>query len=209
MPLYAAKFSAEYPRAETCEGSVRVVAIYPQPSHHVGGHGGRWPRYGWSLINDAYSLINAGLPASLWAAIGAAIFFGSVIVLLAGWYNANEQREREQPGPAAAIPTNIKLQFRSGTASTVVLQTANIWSWYLFRQRAQKAPSKKGQPPEEYTVATMLFLLFDRPVGWKQILVDGNALPRHEVKNSSRRHAIIHFVGAIPAGTVLEVKAQT
>jgi hypothetical protein len=164
-------------------------------------------------INDAYSLINAGLPASAWEAIGAAIFFASVIVLLASWYKANEQREREQHelGPAAAIPTSIKLQFRSGTAGsgTVALQTANIWSWYLFRQRAQKAPPKKGQPPEQYIVATMLFLLFDRPVAWKQILVDGNALPQHEVKNSSRRHAIIHFVGAIPAGTVLEVKAQT
>jgi hypothetical protein len=166
-----------------------------------------------SLINDGYSLINLGLPAFVWAAIGAAIFFATVIVLLASWHKANEQANQPANqlglGPAAAIPTNIKLQFRAGTALPVELQRANIVSWYVFLQLGQNAPKKKGEPPVQYIAATLLFLLFDRPVAFKHILIDGGALPRHEVKHSSRRHAIIHFVGTIPPGTALEVKLQT
>jgi hypothetical protein len=38
-----------------------------------------------SRINDAYSLINAGLPVQIWEAVGASIFFISVIFLLYRW----------------------------------------------------------------------------------------------------------------------------
>jgi hypothetical protein len=44
-----------------------------------------------SRMNDAYALINAGLPASAWEAIGAAIFFLSVIALLLNWHKASDQ----------------------------------------------------------------------------------------------------------------------
>jgi hypothetical protein len=49
-----------------------------------------------SRMNDAYTLINLGLPASVWEAIGAAIFFGSVVALLYQWhkkYEATKTRE--------------------------------------------------------------------------------------------------------------------
>jgi hypothetical protein len=42
-----------------------------------------------SRLNDAYSLIHAGLPPAAWEAIGAAVFFISVIVLLARWHQAH------------------------------------------------------------------------------------------------------------------------
>ncbi len=49
-----------------------------------------------SRVNDAYTLINAGLPVQIWEAIGASAFFMAVIFLLYRW-----DRDR----PAVLVPT--------------------------------------------------------------------------------------------------------
>ena len=170
-----------------------------------------------SRINDVYSLINAHLPTSVWEAIGAVIFFGSVIALLISWHKANEQANQQVNQRAnlvgvvpAAITTGIRLQITAGTGNAVALDSANIWRWYLFRQLGPNV-AKKGQPPVQHITSTMLFLLFDKPVAIKQFLVNAGstALPRYEVKDRSPRHAIIYFMGAIPPATILEIRAQT
>jgi hypothetical protein len=154
-------------------------------------------------INDAYSLINAHLPASAWEAIGALTFFASVVVLLVNWDKAKAQ----QGLVPAAIPTNIKLQFNLGHC--VALQSANIWRWYVLFGFGPNV-AKKGQPPVQHIVSTTIFLLFDKPVATKQILVNAGptALPRYEVKDRSIKHTIIHFRGPIPSATILEINAQ-
>jgi hypothetical protein len=57
-----------------------------------------------SRVNDAYTLIHAGLPASAWEAIGLAIFFASVTVLLVRFY-AEFSRTVPLPLASTARPT--------------------------------------------------------------------------------------------------------
>jgi hypothetical protein len=124
-------------------------------------------------------------------------------VLLVNWDKAKAQ----QGLVPAAIPTNIKLQFNLGHC--VALQSANIWRWYVLFGFGPNV-AKKGQPPVQHIVSTTIFLLFDKPVATKQILVNAGptALPRYEVKDRSIKHTIIHFRGPIPSATILEINAQ-
>lgn len=68
--------------------------------------------------------------------------------------------------------------------------------------------SPSGQPPEERVSLWIIFLTFDKPVAFKQLRIDGGAaqLPRFEVKDAGPRHAIIVFMGDIPA-SVIEIRA--
>jgi hypothetical protein len=48
----------------------------------------------WGLLSDAYQLWTAGLPPSVWAAVGAAIFFATTIVVLASFYGGRAPTPR-------------------------------------------------------------------------------------------------------------------
>jgi hypothetical protein len=201
MALYALKFRLIILWAEAWRGRSVWHFIRNHFITSVGMVLGAFISVG-ARINDIYSLMNAGLPASAWEAIGAAIFFASVFMLLVSWDKAKELAP-------AAIPTNIKLQFNLATGHPVKLDGANIWRWYVLNMLGPNL-AKKGQPPVHNTTATTLFLLYEKPATIKQILVNANpsGLPRYEVKDRSTKHLIIHFRGPIPPGTILEINGS-
>lgn len=59
-----------------------------------------------SRINDAYTLVNARLPAQLWEAIGAGVFFLTVIVLLYRWDKDRQVIPASQSAHATAQSIN-------------------------------------------------------------------------------------------------------
>src|SRR3954447_20231767 len=58
-------------------------------------------------VNDAYTLMNAGLPSQAWEAIGAAIFLLSVMFLLFRWERERETKEALSPGNGAPVAVRL------------------------------------------------------------------------------------------------------
>ena len=68
-----------------------------------------------SRVNDAYSLINAGLPSQVWEALGLAIFFVAIVILLYRWHHTQvltETKEQDHlsvaPAPKGATSPTIE-----------------------------------------------------------------------------------------------------
>jgi hypothetical protein len=61
-----------------------------------------------SRLNDVYTLINAGLPNGVWQAIGLAIFFATVIVLLARWEQGTSSKLKEEKQTGRPQNRNVK-----------------------------------------------------------------------------------------------------
>ena len=82
----------------------------------------------------------------------------------------------------------------------------NVWRWYTLGTIVHGIDQK--QQAFEATTNWTVFIAFEKPIKFKQIIVDGfgSSLPRYEVKDSSNRTAIIVFNGDLVATTV-EIRA--
>jgi len=105
-----------------------------------------------------------------------------------------------------AIPTSLKIQFNAGNVLPTAIEVQNIWRWYALTHIIRGVDPKGETPPVEHRILT-IFVMFDRPVAFKQITLDaaGAALPSHEIKDCGPRHAIIALESYIP-GVVLSIK---
>jgi hypothetical protein len=117
-------------------------------------------------------------------------------------------RVRGSPIPKA-IPTSVRLQFHPNSINPTNLHLENIWSWYALRHSfiVHEGPSKQFKQGREIESRQWtIFLVFDKPVALKQILVNGNGanLPVVEVKDRGPRHAVIVIAGDI-GGVILDI----
>jgi hypothetical protein len=105
------------------------------------------------------------------------------------------------------LPTMLRLQFGGSNTIPIGIDQTNIWRWYALSTTVQGFDPKKKtfvEVAKNWTV----FLVFDVPIVFKQILVDANGarLPNCEVKDSSNRSAVVVFGGDL-TGTVVNIHA--
>jgi hypothetical protein len=86
-----------------------------------------------SKVNDAYSLINAGLPSQVWEAVGAAIFFAAVITVLYRWEQANPQLSVPTARKTLSAPLIAIIIFSVGLFGSVV--------WLVVSSRSSEKQS--------------------------------------------------------------------
>jgi hypothetical protein len=81
-----------------------------------------------SRLNDVYTVFNAGLPNGVWQAIGMAIFFATIIVLLAKWHQTNvtQPSPSKSASPAAGIKTEPTFQKHIGHMAPLTT-TLKVW----------------------------------------------------------------------------------
>jgi len=110
-------------------------------------------------------------------------------------------RERLDP---SNTPTSIRIQFNVGGAMPTAVSLVNIWRWYILGSVRQDITDPKN--PKNIFVGWQLFIVFDKPVRFKQILVRGHGapLPTNEVRDPNERSAIVLLHGDSP-GLVLDV----
>jgi hypothetical protein len=104
-----------------------------------------------------------------------------------------------------SVPTELRIQFNSGSTLPFALAQPNVWRWYaLYNATIGIAPDGKQTLLSK---TWNLFLTFDKPIPVKQIRVDagGAVLPTYEVKDFSNRSAVIAFSGDL-AGVVMDVQ---
>lgn len=95
--------------------------------------------------------------------------------------------------PAVASPahdsdTHLTLKFGGPNSIPVATDVANIWRWYAL--------------------ANNLFLTFGRPIDVKQVLIEGENLPPHEIKDRDARSVVIAFRGDIQ-NALVKVRMDT
>jgi hypothetical protein len=140
---------------------------------------------------------------------------GPLLALLLIWLFATNIHSKSEPPPmehaatvqsVSDVPTSLRLQFNAANTDAIGIDLKNIWRWYTFRNIAQGTDENKE--PFRKTLNTIIFITFDKPVRFKQIIVDsfGASLPTYEVKDSSSRHALVVFDGEL-IGTNVEIKA--
>lgn len=102
---------------------------------------------------------------------------------------------------AAPKETVLELQFYGDQRVPVETNMTNIHRWFAL-QNIVKSPLEGELRVISKTWA--IFLVFDRPVPTRQLLVIAPSiqLPDYEVKDFGSRHAVVCFIGEIPAGNV-------
>jgi hypothetical protein len=97
------------------------------------------------------------------------------------------------PTDVGEMPTSLKLQFGAPNTLVCALSLQNIWKWYAQRNFFSYVDKKTKETIEMYSWS--IFITFDKPIAFRQIQIDGRGspLPRHEVKDSSSRYAVVGF----------------
>lgn len=106
-----------------------------------------------------------------------------------------------------AIKTSLRLQFQPNSINVTCLHLENVWCWYAhrFSTAVIEPPSAQYSQGRQIVVYQWsIFLVFDKPVALKQVLVNGNGanLPTTEVADRDPRHAVIVVSGDIGAAIV-------
>ena len=77
-----------------------------------------------ATLNDAYTILTLGLPTQVWQALGAALFFAAVIILLYRFHNEHQHKDvkqqpttqdKQQPKVQFWLPGNWETPIRHGT----------------------------------------------------------------------------------------------
>ncbi len=166
--------------------------------------------YGWNVQSQPQPKLAGALmiaPWWLW------ILGGIGIALLITAWAMIVIRSRQKPVavllpvPPQKIPTRLRLQFNGGGALPLMVDEQNVWRWYSIAQ--VQVFVRENQPNERRVASWQLFMVFNQPVDFRQLRIDGGgtAIPPSEVKDSGVRHAVIVFDGDMPA-CVLTVEAM-
>src|SRR5262249_8769031 len=159
---------------------------------------------GWPWISDlspelrALATCVARNPMS-WLAL---IMAGLSGLLLIG--KTSKQSAAARP---RKIRTGLHIEFVPGR-SAMASRIHNIWQWYPLLQTSREVDQDGNLLREHRTVG--VFVTFDRPVAAQEIVVTaegGRALPKHEVRDWSARHAIVVFADD-PAGCTVGISAR-
>ena len=113
--------------------------------------------------------------------------------------------------PPAPIATSVRLQFQPNGIIPVNLDAKNIKYWYALRNAAQINEGPSANFPQGRQVEFrywIIFLIFERAVAFRQILVNSNGvgLPEAEVKDRGTHHAIV-IIGRDIAAETIEISA--
>jgi hypothetical protein len=106
-----------------------------------------------------------------------------------------------------SIKTSLRLQFQPNSINVTSLHLQNIWCWYAYRYSTLVFEVPSAQFPQGRQIEVRqwsIFLVFDKPVALKQILVNPNGatLPTVQVVDRGPRHAFIIVPGDIGAAIV-------
>jgi hypothetical protein len=171
-----------------------------------------------SRVNEAYSFLNAGLPVEIWEAIGAAIFFLSVIVLLYRWRGTTNlvasgtivpllQAGGPNASPLAEITKTVpnarlRLLMRP-QQDPEELTNENVYRWFCFRSLAKKADTGEVQH-----IATYIFLVFRHPVmpNYKRAFSPTHPNLRLEAIDTTSRSMVIIVDNDDPTSATLEMQ---
>lgn len=130
---------------------------------------------------------------------GIVLVNGTDVALRAGWIGRSRTLAlNTQDVPVLApTPTSIEIVFRGPEALPESNTNANVARWYVFKNLIVLRNAENAE--EHHVINTFVFLVFDHPIPLSQVRFEGigSALPRHEVKDSSPRHAIALFEGAL------------
>jgi hypothetical protein len=117
-----------------------------------------------------------------------------------------EKERKSIARPISELQTFLKIRFGALNTLPSLVSQNNIFRWFSVKNVFGGIDSKTKQPFEMCLVN--LFIAFDNPISFRQIQIDGSGLPlpRHEIKDSSPRTAVIAFQGDL-VGIDLNVRA--
>ncbi len=164
---------------------------------------------GVRIAPDLATYAPAFVHGAIWGFAPLALVVGATIILLFREFFVRPNREKA--GVPQAIPTSLRLQFFPNSIIPACLGIENIWSWYSLCHIFTAIEGSSPQYPEGREITKRqwsIFLVFDRPVAFKQIIVNGNGvnLPMTEVKERGPRHAVITIGGDI-GGAIVDINA--
>ncbi len=161
--------------------------------------------FGWPWIKEISPIATAVITKIASSPISWFVVIMAVVVtfiMLPHSINSTKNAVDAKP-----IPTSVRLQFHPNSIIPTSVHVENIWYWYTLCNMftANEAPTKKNPSGNKITLKICsVFIVFDKPVSVKQILVDGNGavLPLVEVKNSGPRHAVITISGDVGSAII-------
>jgi len=103
------------------------------------------------------------------------------------------------------IPTRTKVQFTAGSTGHVLLENENVAR--ITAERVLVGVSDENGSNQDHIIIWYVFLVFNRPTHYGQIVVDaGNAtIPEWQVISATYHSAIVRFNGDI-GNVALEIK---
>ena len=122
--------------------------------------------------------------------------------------------DRRNDDTPLEVQTNLRLEFFADQRPPRELYQSNIGTWYAIWNPSAgisqidnegKEISRQVVVPKTWS----LFLLFMKPVRYRQILLSasGGDIPNYEIKQSNAKFAIIQIYGDVPKG-ILEMNTQ-
>jgi hypothetical protein len=89
-----------------------------------------------------------------------------------------------KPRPSR-VPTGLMLQFNAASTNPTVINNQNIWNWYVLSTVRRRMDPVTFQQGSREIASVKLFLVFDRPILFKQITLRSNEAPHpgYEVKD--------------------------
>lgn len=150
-------------------------------------------------IGSAYSVYRHSHPESL-KPLPLWVLFLALTWLAIGYNYVVHSRQGSsvralEPSDVKETPTKLRLQFNAANTLPLEIGQENIWRWYTLKTVVRGKDVKTRQPID--VAAWTIFVVFDRPVNFRQIRVDtaGMTIPGYEVKDSSQRSAVIFVAG--------------
>jgi len=168
-----------------------------------------------SRVNDAYNFINAGLPAAIWEAIGAAIFFLAVFVLLYRWHEAHDisgktaligtgqgKGDNKEPSPNWTDHARLTLTFDNElhNASPTTQKGVRYFYWYHFPSVGVNFETRQIQTNVGYV---MVFMSLNDPThtNYSQARVVGGGV-NCEIVGMHAAGAVVRAMGDMRGKTL-------
>jgi hypothetical protein len=159
---------------------------------------------GWPWIRDIWPELR-GLATQV--ARNPISWLAVIVSGLSGLWLINKTTRQSAARRPRKIRTGLNIEFVPGQ-SAMASRIQNIWQWYPQSQTRREVDQDGNLLKERRTVT--IFVTFDRPVDAQEIVVTseaGPALPMHEVKDWSVRHAIVVFADD-PAGCTVGIRVR-
>jgi hypothetical protein len=168
-----------------------------------------------SMANNSLKLVDAGLPSGVWQAAGAAIFFLSVIILLARWHNQKLGAVEAIPGISGVGPHVSPLAELGKTVPNAHLRllmrpqqepeeltNENIYRWFSFRSIAQDPKTHDVKHLGSY-----VFLVFRTPVmpNYRRAFSPTHPNLRLDVIDVTSRSMVV-IIDEDPTGATLDIQ---
>jgi len=103
-----------------------------------------------------------------------------------------------------STPTYVRLQFNESGTYPIIIDQKNMFrnTWFSYHVEDATAQKILG-------TSWMIFLVFDKPIDVKEIMINGNGrkLPPYEVKDRTVRSAVIFFQDDV-VNTVLSINVK-